>query len=57
MMQAITKAATEAAKAAIMAVKEAENPVDVARSIQVMPKAGGPAQNSQHSTGKQHTNA
>ena len=42
-MQAITQAAKEAAKAAIMAVKEEENPVIIARSVQVMHRMGGPA--------------
>ena len=42
-MQSITQAAIVTAKAAIMAVKEAENAVNVARSVQVMPRIGSPA--------------
>ena len=38
-MQAII----QAAKTTIMVVKEAENPVNTARSVQVMPRAGSPA--------------
>ena len=37
MMQAVTLTAIEAAKAEVMAVKEAKNPVNTARSVQVMP--------------------
>ena len=43
MVQTIQRGAIEAAKAAIMAVKEAENPVNTARSIEGMPRTGGPA--------------
>ena len=40
MPQVITQAATEAAKAEIMAIKEAENPINAARSMQVLPETG-----------------
>ena len=43
MIQAITQAAIEAAKAEIMSVKEIENPVKTAISVQVMPRTGSPA--------------
>ena len=43
MTQAITQAATEAVKATIMAVKEAENPVNATRSVQLMPRTDDPA--------------
>ena len=33
----------EAAKAAIMAVREADNPVNNARPLHAMPRSGGPA--------------
>ena len=42
MMQTITQAATEAAKTAIMVVKKADTPVNSAKSVQGMPRAGGP---------------
>ena len=42
MMQAITQTAIQAGKAAIMAVKEIENPVNATRLVQIMPKTGGP---------------
>ena len=54
MVQAITQAAIGAAKAAIRAVKEAENPVITTRLVAVIPS--GPALNSQHFTGMQLTN-
>ena len=44
MMQTMTQSAMEAAtKAAIAAVKEVENTVNAARSIQVMYRSDGPA--------------
>ena len=42
MMQTITQAAIKAAKAAIMTIKETENPVNAARYMQVMLRTGGP---------------
>ena len=38
------QAATEAAKAAIMAVEEAENPVNSSKPVQGIPRTSGPAQ-------------
>ena len=43
MMQTITQAATESTKAAVIAVKEVENAVNTARSVQVMPRTVSPA--------------
>ena len=43
MMQVVTQAATEVMRAGIMAAKEAKNPLNATRSIQVMPRIGGPA--------------
>ena len=40
MTKAIMQAAMEAAKAAIMVIKEAENSVSTAKPIQMMPKTG-----------------
>ena len=40
-MQTLTWADIEAAKAAVRAVKEADNPVKAARSVHVLPKTGG----------------
>ena len=40
MMWAVTQAPIEAAKAAIMAVRETDNVVNIARSVQVMPRTG-----------------
>ena len=42
MMQAITQTAIQAAKAAKIAVSEADNSVNTARPVQVMPRMGGP---------------
>ena len=41
MTQAITQAAIEATKAAIMAVREMEIPVNTARPVPAMPKTSG----------------
>ena len=41
--QNMTQANTQAAKAAIMAAKEAQNPVNIARTVQVMLRTDGPA--------------
>ena len=43
MIQTITQAGIQAGTAAIMAVKEAENPVNAARLVQVMPRIGSQA--------------
>ena len=43
MVQAITQATTEAAKATIMAVREAINPVNTSSSVKVMYGIGSPA--------------
>ena len=43
MLYAITQSVIEATKAAIMAVKQAENPVNSARLVQVMHRTGSPA--------------
>ena len=40
MLQAITQATIEEAKVEIIAVKEAENPVITAKSVQVMSRTG-----------------
>ena len=53
MTQVIMQTATEVAKAEIIVVKEADNPV---RPIHTTPRSGGPAQDSQCLTGKQQTN-
>ena len=42
MMRAIAQTATEAVKAALMAAREAENPVNTARLVQVMSRTCGP---------------
>ena len=39
-MQAIKQADIKADEAALMAVKDARNPVNVARSVEVMPRKG-----------------
>ena len=49
MKQTITKAAIEAAKAAVMAVREAESSVENTRKAQPTPRVSGP-ESSQHST-------
>ena len=56
MMQTITQVATEAAKAAIMEVKEAEDSVNTARLVEVMLKIVVQHYNSQHLTRKQQPN-
>ena len=56
MIQAIAQATFETIKAAIMAVREADNPVNNASSVHVVPIPGGPAVNNPHLTGKQQTN-
>ena len=55
-MQAITQADIEAVKAAKMAVKEVENPVNTTRSVQGMSKTGSLAVKSLNFTGEQATN-
>ena len=40
MIQAITKAAIDTAKVAIIVGKETENPVHPSRSVQIIPKTG-----------------
>ena len=40
--QTVTQAATEVAKAAIMTVREVENPVNAVISVKVMPRTVGP---------------
>ena len=56
MMQVITQAATDTAKAAIMAVREAENPVNAARSVQLMPRTSSPTLKQSKFNLKQQTN-
>ena len=41
--QNVTQRIAQVAEAVIMAAKEAENPVNTARSVQIMPRTGGPA--------------
>ena len=42
MMWAVTQAAMETAKAAIMAVKEEENSVNTVRPMHIIPRTSGP---------------
>ena len=42
-IQTIIHSAIEAAKAAVMAVKESENPVNAAILVHIMPTTGSPA--------------
>ena len=46
-VKTIIQPATEVAKGAVMAVREEENPVNAARSVQAMSRTGGIALNSQ----------
>ena len=43
MTQVITQEVIEAVKAAIMAAKETENPVNASRSVKIMSRTVGPA--------------
>ena len=45
MTQKFRQAAIETVKAAVMVVKEAENSVNTARSVHIMPRTGCPALN------------